>query len=193
MRSHNALTCFVLFVRFVLLTFYFFAWREELSEKRIRGLTSPGSPRLFFPCFPCFPWFKFFSRLGCGRCPRQVLRVVKNQKKTTKCTKSTKMEVEVLSTREVFLPLISSRPSCPSWCYKAKELRTQNRFRMGNDVARLASTFFRVFSVFRGSNSSPDWVAGDARARRFVVAILFQNFKRGNHESHESSRIRGGT
>jgi hypothetical protein len=33
---------------------------------------------------------------------------------------------------------------------------------MGTYVARLASTFFRVFSVFRGSNSSPDWVAGDA-------------------------------
>ena len=29
MRSHNAFTFFVLFVRFVLLTFDFFAWREE--------------------------------------------------------------------------------------------------------------------------------------------------------------------
>ena len=35
----------------------------------------------------------------------------------------------------------------------------------GTYVGRLASTFFRVFSVFRGSDSSPDWVAGDARPR----------------------------
>ena len=37
-----------IFVLFVVLTFDFFARREELSKKRIRGLTSPGSPRLFF-------------------------------------------------------------------------------------------------------------------------------------------------
>ena len=30
MRSHNAFTFFVLFVRFLLLTVYFFEWREEL-------------------------------------------------------------------------------------------------------------------------------------------------------------------
>jgi len=40
---------------------------------------------------------------------------------------------------------------------------------MGTYVARLATTFFRVFRVFRGSYSSPDWVAGDASARYFVV------------------------
>jgi hypothetical protein len=43
---------------------------------------------------------------------------------------------------------------------------------MGTYVARLASTFFRVFSVFRGSNSSPDWVAGDARARLIVFFVV---------------------
>ena len=54
--------------------------RRTLEEKK-RGLTSPGSPRLFFPCFPFFPWFILFSILGCGRCQRQVLRGVKNQEK----------------------------------------------------------------------------------------------------------------
>jgi len=44
---------------------------------------------------------------------------------------------------------------------------------MGTYVARLASTFFRVFSVFRGSDSSPDWVAGDTRARLFVNFVVF--------------------
>jgi len=50
--------------------------------------------------------------------------------------------------------------------YGAKNLRRKNP---GTYVARLASTFFRVFRFFRGSNSSPDWVAGDASARYFVV------------------------
>ena len=36
---------------------------------------------------------------------------------------------------------------------------------MGTYVARLASTFFPVFRVFRGLDSSPDWVAGEACAR----------------------------
>jgi len=36
------------------------------------------------------------------------------------------------------------------------------------DIARLASTFFRVF---RGSYSSPYWVAGDARARTSVASV----------------------
>ena len=36
----------------------------------------------------------------------------------------------------------------------------------GADAPRLALTvFFRVFGVFRGSDSSRDWVAGEARAR----------------------------
>ena len=53
---------------------------------------------------------------------------------------------------------------------------------MGTYVARLASTFFRTLSVFRGSDSSPDWVAGDACARRFVVPPLKILKKNGNHE-----------
>ena len=43
-----------LFTANVVLTVDFFAWREELSKKRIRGLTSPGSPRLFFVYLVCF-------------------------------------------------------------------------------------------------------------------------------------------
>jgi hypothetical protein len=42
-------------------------------------------------------------------------------------------------------------------CMARKNLEEKNP---GKYVARLASTFFRVFSVFRGSDSSPDWVAG---------------------------------
>ena len=43
--------------------------------------------------------------------------------------------------------------------------------------------FFRVFGVFRGLDSSPDWVAGDARARfsetsvanrKCVQAVIFK-------------------
>ena len=41
----------ILFVNFVLLTFDFFVWREACVEKRIGGLTHPGSPRLFFRVF----------------------------------------------------------------------------------------------------------------------------------------------
>ena len=41
--------------RFVLLTFDFIARREESIEERIRGLTSPGLPRLNF-----FVFFVFF-------------------------------------------------------------------------------------------------------------------------------------
>jgi hypothetical protein len=47
--------------------------------------------------------------------------------------------------------------------YGAKNLRKKE----SGDL--LASTFFRVFRVFRGSYSSPNWVAGDAIAKSFVV------------------------
>jgi hypothetical protein len=43
--------------------------------------------------------------------------------------------------------------------------RTLEEKNPGTCVARLASTFFRALSVFRGLDSSPDWVAGDASAR----------------------------
>ena len=50
--------------------------------------------------------------------------------------------------------------------------RTLEEKNPGTDVARLASIFFRVFSVFRGSDSSADWVAGDARARSSAAKPL---------------------
>ena len=53
--------------------------------------------------------------------------------------------------------------------------RTLEEKNPGTYVARLASTFFRVFRFFRGSNSSPDWVADDASARSFVVLKIRNN------------------
>jgi len=53
--------------------------------------------------------------------------------------------------------------------------RTLEEKNPGTCVARLASTFFRALSVFRGLDSSPDGVAGDASARHFVVLKIKKN------------------
>ena len=75
----------------------------------------------------------------------------------------------------------------PSWCYKPECSGTQNPSRIGTYVARLASTFFRTLSVFRGSDSSPDWVAGSPAAVRALLdggAALRQPNKSGSTPLH---------
>jgi len=93
--------------------------RRTLEEK-IRGLTSPGSPRLFFRILSVFRGLDSFPDwVACDASARYFV-VLKIRKNTTKCTKSTKMKFGDLYTCKAFLPLIPSCPSCPSWCYKPK-------------------------------------------------------------------------
>ena len=72
----------------------FFAWREESGDLR-----RPARLDCFFRGSNSSPdWVA-------GDASARYFVVLKTRKKTTKCTK---MEFEDLSTREVFLPLISS-------------------------------------------------------------------------------------
>ena len=67
------------------------------------------------------------------------------------------------------------RPFCglKTFCFLEQREKSYSTKNPWTYVTRLASTFFRVFRVFRGSYSSPYWVAGEARARFFVLLTVY--------------------